>query len=87
MKQPFQIPKRLWPTKKIEVTKKPIKQILFSISMPKNVLFTHLLKCQILGLGSHVFVSEMVVSKMLVYFMFRVLLNSPIYVREADLEP
>ena len=31
--------------------------------MPKNVLFAHSLKCQILGLCWHIFVSKMVVSK------------------------
>ena len=70
MKRPFQIPK--CPTKKIGATKKPIKQVLiikqvlFSISMPKmpkNVLLTHLLWSQIFGFGRHIFVSKMIVSK------------------------
>ena len=64
-KHNFLIPEGIFRSapKNIEVTKNPIKQVLFSISMPKNVLFAHFLKCQILGLGWHFFVSEMVVSK------------------------
>ena len=70
------------PTKKIEVTKNPIKQILFSIPMPKNVIFTHF---QFFWSATDILVSEMVVSKNA--GMFGALLNTPIYVREADLEP
>ena len=87
MKQPFQIPKRLWATKKIEATKKPKKQILFSISMPKKLFLLICCNVKFWDLADTFLYLKWLFQKTLVYFVFGALLNIPIYVREEDLEP